>query len=88
VWDQDDKKCCGAQNSAQAFLPMPNYPGSWGDVIAVCRVDLRGELLQLTTALAKTALLALLSFGLGHLGRDMPLIMSFAHSRLHVQVTV
>jgi len=34
VWDQDDKIGCGAQNNAQAFLPMPNYPASWGDVIA------------------------------------------------------
>ena len=70
---------------------MPNYPHSWGNVIAVFRVDLRGELLQLTAVLSKTALLALLvllSFWLGHLGRDMPLIMSFAQSRLNVQVTV
>jgi hypothetical protein len=68
MWDQDDKTGCGAQNNAQAFLPMPNYPHSWGDVIAVFRVDLRGELLQLTAVLAKTALL---SFERGHLGRDM-----------------
>jgi hypothetical protein len=88
VWDQDDKTGCGAQNSAQAFLLMPNYPLSWGDVIAACRFDLRGDLLQLTAALARTALLALLSFGIAHLGRDMPLVMSFAHRCLYVEVTV
>jgi hypothetical protein len=85
MWDQDDKTGCGAQNSAQALLPMPNYPRSWGNVIVACRADLRGELLQLTAVLSKTALL---SFGIGHVGRDMPLIMSFAHSRLNEQVTV
>ncbi len=84
MWDLSHK----TQNCAQAFLPMPNYPSSCGDVIVACRADLRGELLRLTAAPAKTALLALLSFGLGHLGRDMPLIKSFAHSRLDVQVTV
>jgi hypothetical protein len=88
MWDQDDKTGCGAQNNVQAFLPMPNYPRSWGNVIVACRADLRGELLQLTAVLSKTALLALLSFELGHLGRGMPLIMSFAHSCLNVQVTV
>ena len=55
MWDQDDKIGCGAQNSAQAFLPMPNYPASWGNVIVACRADLRGELLQLTAVLAKNS---------------------------------
>jgi hypothetical protein len=88
MWDQDDKTGCGAQNSAQAFSPKSNYPCGWGDVIVACRSDLRGELLRLTAAPAKTALLALPSFGLSQLGRDMPLIKSFAQIRLLVQVTV